>query len=393
MSAAKKSRGNGVNRNLNGNLESARNPRYSRQETLTDVGAHGQRLLQNARVLCVGAGGLGSPAAMYLASAGVGTVGLIDSDRVDLSNLQRQVLFTESDVGNSKVTAGAARLRAMNSQIKVVTHDEDLNAANALRIMSGYDVVLDGTDNFSTKFLINDACLKLGLPMVYGSISQFEGQVSVFWRGHGPCYRCLHPREPKAPIQNCAEAGVIGGVAGIVGSMMAVEAIKTILHAHDPSSKLKPLIGRLLVVDAGSGDILNVVIPKRAQCDCTRPPEEIRLSDESRMCASLGATSPGVSIAELKTVLASGAAMVIDVREESEWCSGHIAGTRFHSLSRLEADEIPEGVAKDASIIVICKMGQRSKRAQQILIANGFMNVRSVDGGIATWTEALISET
>jgi adenylyltransferase/sulfurtransferase len=330
---------------------------------------------------------------MYLASAGVGTVGLIDSDRVDLSNLQRQVLFTESDVGNSKVTAGAARLRAMNSQIKVVAHDEDLNAANALRVMSGYDVVLDGTDNFSTKFLINDACLKLGLPMVYGSISQFEGQVSVFWRGHGPCYRCLHPRSPKAPIQNCAEAGVIGGVAGIVGSMMAVEAIKTVLHAHEPSSKLKPLIGRLLVVDAGSGDILNVAIPKRVQCDCARPPEEIRLSDESRVCVALGATHFNVSIAELKTALASGAAVVIDVREESEWRAGHIAGTRFHPLSRLEADEIPEGVAKDASIIVICKMGQRSRRAQQILIANDFVNVRSVDGGIATWTEALISET
>lgn len=380
-----------MDRNSNNNSESARNPRYSRQETLADVGARGQRLLHNARVLCVGAGGLGSPAAMYLASAGVGTVGLIDGDRVDLSNLQRQVLFMESDVGSPKAAAGAARLQAMNSQIKVVAHDEDLNAANALRVMSGYDVVLDGTDNFSTKFLINDACLKLGLPMVYGSISQFEGQVSVFWRDHGPCYRCLHPSEPKAPIQNCAEAGVIGGVAGIVGSMMAVEAIKTILHGQSGGSRLRPLLGRLLVVDSGSGDILNVAIPRRGGCRCERPTDEFELVDGDRSCSQRGSTPEIISMAELKAALESGTAIVIDVREEAEWCDGHISGTRHHALSKLERGELPDEIAKDAQVIVICKMGQRSKRAQRILAADGYSQVRSVDGGVASWAHGLVS--
>jgi adenylyltransferase/sulfurtransferase len=355
---------------------------------LTEIGSGGQESLSKARVLCVGAGGLGSPALMYLAAAGIGTLGVIDGDRVDASNLQRQVLFTEADIGRAKTVVAAERLQAMNSVLRVVSYDENLHSGNAVRIFGDYDVVLDGTDNFAAKFLINDACVKLNLPMVYGSISQFEGQVSVFWAEHGPCYRCLHPAPPKAHIQNCAEGGVLGGIAGVVGSMMAMEAIKVVLVRAAHSSRLKPLIGRLQVVDLATNETMTLRVPKRAGCVlCSGRRDEIVLHHLAPVVCQ-GSMLKSISEEELRAALSEGAVKVFDVREASEWNRGHIAGSVHFALSRLESAEVPM-LVRQTPLIVLCQVGGRSRRAEQILRSHGFLDVRNFTPGIAGWSGEL----
>jgi len=321
---------------------------------------------------------------MYLAAAGIGTLGLIDGDRVDLTNLQRQVLFTEIDVGRSKVEVAKNRLQAMNSALKVVVYDENLNAGNALEIFNKYDVVLDGTDNFAAKFLINDACVKLNLPMVYGSISQFEGQISVFWAERGPCYRCLHPAPPKSRIQNCAESGVLGGIAGVIGSMMAMEACKLILLSETHSSGLNPLIGRLQVVDLAANEMMSLRVAKRTGCAlCSGRREEIVLQNLApKVCQAT------VSEAELCAALRDGTRKVFDVRELNEWSRGHIAGSFHYALSRLEINELPL-VNPQTSLIVLCQAGVRSRSAEQILRHQGFRDVRCFAPGINGWSGEL----
>lgn len=234
--------------------------RYLRQMMLPELGFEGQERLQQARVLCVGAGGLGSPASLYLAAAGIGQLGLIDPDRVDETNLQRQILFGTSDVGVLKVEAARDRLVDLNPEVEIKIHPEALSETNATDILRQYDVIIDGTDNFPAKFLINDTAVKLGLPVVYGSVSQFEGRAAIFWAEKGPCYRCMHPNPPQARIHSCAEAGVIGSLAGIIGSIQAMEAIKLVAKLGTP------LVGRLLVIDSLSMSSQSFSIPKNSNC-------------------------------------------------------------------------------------------------------------------------------
>ncbi|MEW6470570.1 MAG: HesA/MoeB/ThiF family protein, partial [Bacteroidota bacterium] len=255
--------------------------RYARQTVLPEVGQEGQEKLKTTSVLCVGAGGLGSPALLYLAAAGIGRIGLVDDDITDISNLQRQVLFREENQGAPKVKAAAVALASLNSECSIEPHHERLTAINAERLVTGYDIIIDGTDNFGSKFLINDACVKYGKPLVYGSILGFEAQVSLFWAVHGPCYRCLYSKPPSNHIPNCAEAGVIGAIAGIAGTVQALEAIKIALGLTWCKEKnLEPLLGKLWMLDARSMETKTLKLHKRNQCPvCTCDPDDIVLED------------------------------------------------------------------------------------------------------------------
>ncbi|MCM2280183.1 MAG: ThiF family adenylyltransferase [Oligoflexia bacterium] len=344
--------------------------RYSRQVLLKEIGTQGQEAFRRARVLCIGAGGLGCPAAQYLAAAGIGTLGLIDPDRVDESNLHRQILFGTRDLGFFKAEAAAARLRELNPEINVRAHVDRLSARNAQSVLSQYDILIDGTDNFASKYLINDAAVKLGLPVVFGSISQFEGRASVFWAKEGPCYRCLHPHPPKAAIQNCAEAGIIGAVAGVIGGIQAMEALKLALGALRPPS-LRLLLGELCVVDCGSLSFSSFGIRKNPACPvCAGAPESIELVDEPLLCAATtdpqSLEIPEVTAEELGHASTPGT-VFIDVRERSEWRLGHIPGALNWPLSELRAGEefpLPEPPSR---IVLYCQAGIRSREALRLL--------------------------
>lgn len=351
--------------------------RYLRQTLLSEIGREGQEALGRARVLCVGIGGLGAPAAMYLAASGVGTIGLVDGDQIEISNLQRQILFGESDVGDDKVEVAYRRLSDMNSTIKIEPHPFHIGAENVLELFRRYDLILDGTDNFSTKFLINDAALKLGLPVVHGAISQFEGRMSVFWRNRGPCYRCLHPMVPNASIPNCQESGVIGSVAGVIGSMMALEAVKVILVQSGMHTPLQPLLGELLAINMASMDILKVKVPWRENCLCRGEVESIVLSGGYTGCAVGRVPSiQEITETELEEHLGNGGA-VFDVREESERLSGAFRQTRHWALSRMRFGEFPRMSSLDEPIICVCQNGIRSAEAASLFYGRGYRNVRS----------------
>lgn len=297
---------------------------YSRQTILPQLGVEGQARLKASRVLCVGAGGLGSPVLMYLAAAGIGRIGIIDADRVDASNLHRQILFGTRGLGNLKAEEARARLNDLNPAAEIVTFPVRLDPANALNVMREYDVIVDGTDNFPSKFLINDAAVKLGLPVVYGSVSGFEAQVGVFWATQGPCYRCLYPAPPAGRVQNCAEAGVLGSVAGIAGTLQATEAIKLALRDHPAAAGLRPMIGRLLVIDAARMAFSSYAVPKRPECRvCGVHPDLIRLEDDAAACEiSAPRSAEEVTSEELLTSFRGVA--VVDVRSPDEWRRGHI---------------------------------------------------------------------
>ena len=366
--------------------------RYSRQVSLPGIGLGGQARIERSRILCVGVGGLGCPAALYLAAAGVGTLGLIDPDLVDLSNLQRQVLFAEADVGVPKVEAAGRRLAEANSRLRLVLHPEALTTANALRTLSGYDVIVDGTDNFSAKFLINDAAVRLGLPVVHGTISQFEGRVSVFWAKHGPCYRCLHPRPPKTHIQNCAEAGVLGGVAGVVGTIQAVEALKLVASEGLDNGPLRPLLGRLFVVDMASMETTQYPIRKNATCAvCSVSADSVVLEDVGpRACGSMTADVADALTAE-RLAAQFGDYLLVDVREADEWTQGHLAGAVNWPLSRLVRGEWPELQALSKPCVVYCQAGVRSARALELLRPRA-PRLRHLAGGLNAWRGVLAVE-
>ncbi len=356
--------------------------RYVKQIALAEIGADGQARLAQSRVLCVGAGGLGSPALLYLTAAGIGSVGIIDDDPVDLSNLQRQVLFSTADVGKSKAETAARKLAELNPDITVVAHRGFLDAENAVEIMSGYDIVIDATDNFSAKFLINDAAVKLGIPSVYGAISGFEGQVAVFWGRQGGCYRCLNPRPPRSRVFSCAEAGVIGAVAGVVGTMQAMEAIKLALGTeHCATHGLEPLLGRLMVVDARNWRSSFFSVPKKADCPvCGVPEDSVALDKSSPRCGGAVVEISWKDAAALQKVA------YVDVREEYEWLSGHVEGAVHAPLSKLIEKPRPFveglGLPRDATLAVYCQHGWRSLEASRILSDLGFKAV-SVSGGIS----------
>ena len=360
--------------------------RYGRHLLLPEVAIDGQRTLKSARVLVVGAGGLGSPAALYLAAAGVGTIGLVDFDIVEVTNLQRQLLHGTSDVGRSKLESARDRLRDTNPHVKLELHATRLTSANALTIIREYDLVLDGTDNFATRYLVNDACVLLGKPNVYGSIFRFDGQASVFATADGPCYRCLYP-EPPPPglVPSCAEGGVLGVLPGLVGTLQATEAIKLLLGIG------APLIGRLLLVDALDARFRSVRVRRDPSCPACGTRELTSLVDYDQFCGTAGGGGAGLDAVpqieprELAIRRASGESIqLIDVREPHEWEIGHIAGARLIPLHRLEA-AIGE-LDTSAPIAVYCKGGTRSALATRDLIDAGFRQVWSVSGGILRWS-------
>jgi len=359
--------------------------RYSRHLLLPEVGLEGQRRLKAARVLLIGAGGLGSPAALYLAAAGVGTIGLVDFDAVDLSNLQRQVLHGTAAVGRPKLDSATARLRDLNPAVTVEPFPVRLSSANAMEILGRFDVIVDGSDNFPTRYLVNDACVLLGKPLVYGSIFRFDGQVSVFDATRGPCYRCLYA-DPPPPglVPSCAEGGVLGVLPGIVGSLQALEAIKLILGAGDT------LVGRLLLVDALRVRFRELELRKDPDCVVCGPnPTVTALIDYEAFCG-VGAppAGPEISARELATARASATPpAVIDVREPEEWEIVHLPDSKLIPLRELPArlgELDPRG-----DLVVLCHHGTRSLAAVEFLRAAGFNHARSLAGGIEGWAEEI----
>ncbi|HYS60320.1 MAG TPA: molybdopterin-synthase adenylyltransferase MoeB [Gemmatimonadales bacterium] len=357
--------------------------RYSRHLILPDVGVEGQQKLKAARVLLVGAGGLGSPAALYLAAAGVGTLGLVDFDVVDKTNLQRQILHGTSSVGVSKLESAAARIHDLNPNVRVETFETRLTSENALDIIREFDIVADGTDNFPTRYLVNDACVLLDKPNVYGSIFRFEGQASVFHAKRGPCYRCLYS-EPPPPglVPSCAEGGVLGVLPGIIGSIQAMETIKLILGAG------QPLIGRLVLFDALKLQFRELKLEKDPECPvCGAHPTVTELIDYQAFCG-IGA-EPSYDGAEITAHelrdewQRNPALVVVDVREPHEYEIAHIDGAVLMPLGELP-DRLGE-LDGHHEIVTHCHHGARSLKALEILKAAGFSKVRSLRGGIDAW--------
>jgi adenylyltransferase/sulfurtransferase len=357
--------------------------RYSRHLTLPDVGLEGQAKLQSARVVLVGAGGLGSPAALYLAAAGVGTLGIVDFDLVDRSNLQRQIIHGTAAIGTPKIDSARDRLRDVNPHVQVETFGQRLTSANALDILRDFDIVVDGSDNFPTRYLVNDACVLLGKPNVYGSVFRFDGQVSVFFAKEGPCYRCLYA-EPPPPdlVPSCAEGGVLGVLPGIIGSLQALEAIKLIVGLGDS------LIGRLVLFDGRRMQFRELALQKDRECPvCGAHPSVTTLIDYEAFCGvgdSSSRAGAEISARELQRErLAKANLLLVDVRELREAQVAHIAGARLIPLGELPSrlDELPPR----AEIVTLCHHGQRSLKAREILKGAGFANVRSLAGGIDAW--------
>ena len=361
-------------------LSSAEQERYSRHTLLPEFGVEGQERLKAGRVLIVGAGGLGSPAALYLAAAGVGTIGLVDFDDVDVTNLQRQVLYGTSDVGRPKVDVAKAKLSDLNPHISIAVHRERLSAANASQLIAAYDVVIDGTDNFSTRYLVNDACVMARRPNVYGSVFRFEGQAAVFATADGPCYRCLHPEPPPAGlIPNCAEAGVLGVLPGIIGTIQATESLKLIMGIGEP------LIGRFLIYDALRMRFRELKLPKDPDCPvCGARPAITTLRESAASCDTRASGARELSVRELKARLDSGRPpLILDVREPSEAAICRLPGARLIPLGELSRrlDELDPS----AEIVVHCKSGGRSARAVAMLEDRGFAHVSNLTGGILQW--------
>jgi len=364
--------------------------RYSRHLIMPEVALDGQKQLKQAKVLTVGTGGLGSPLAMYLAAAGIGTIGIVDFDVVDESNLQRQILHGTSDVGRPKVESARDRIEDINPNVNVVVHEEALTSENALDIFADYDVIVDGTDNFPTRYLVNDACVLLGKPNVYGSIFRFEGQASVFWAEEGPCYRCLYP-EPPPPglVPSCAEGGVLGILPGAIGTIQATETVKLILGIGEP------LIGRLMLYDALGMSFREMKLRKDPNCPvCGENPTVTELIDYQEFCGIPQAAAaeqangvPEISVTDLKRKMDAGENInVLDVREPHEYEVASI-GARLVPLG-----ELPQRLAEfdqNENFAIHCKTGGRSAKAVKLLQDAGFQNVYNVKGGITAWSEEI----
>jgi sulfur-carrier protein adenylyltransferase/sulfurtransferase len=362
--------------------------RYSRHLTLPDVGLEGQKRIKAARILLIGAGGLGSPAALYLAAAGVGTLGLVDFDVVDATNLQRQVLHGTSDVGRSKLASARDRIADINPNVEIETYETRLTSENALEILDDFDIIVDGTDNFATRYLTNDACVMLGKPNVYGSIFRFEGQASVFAMPDGPCYRCLFPSPPPpGMVPSCAEGGVLGVLPGIVGTIQATEALKLIVGVGES------LVGRLLLIDALTMRFHTVKVKRDPNCPACGTREIRELIDYDEYCgvphpvdAGARASLPGeISPRELAGRLAANDDLqLIDVREPYEWEIGRLPGARLIPLGTLTGAMGSLDATRD--VVVYCKSGQRSARAAEVLRGAGF-RVANLVGGILRWSD------
>jgi adenylyltransferase/sulfurtransferase len=360
--------------------------RYARHLIMPEVGMEGQQKLKDARVLCVGAGGLGSPLMLYLAAAGVGTLGIVDFDVVDESNLQRQIIHTTNDVGTPKIDSAEEKLRAINPHIDIKKFEAKLTSANALDIIRGFDIVADGTDNFPTRYLVNDACVLLNKLNVYASIFRFEGQASVFGAQSGPCYRCLYP-EPPPPgmVPSCAEGGVLGILPGLLGVMQATETVKLILGRGEP------LISRLLLVDALSMRFRELKINKDPDCPMCGTRTIKELIDYDQFCGIRGeapaSAGSGITVKQLKARLDAGERpYILDVREPAEYQIANLNGTLI-PLGTLSS-RLNE-LDRDREIVVHCKSGGRSAQACDILRGAGFENVKNLEGGILAWADQI----
>ena len=362
--------------------------RYSRHLIIPDVGKTGQRRLKNAKVLCVGAGGLGSPALMYLAAAGVGTLGIVDFDVVDESNLQRQVIHGQSDIGRPKAVSAMETINGINPLVKVILHEVRLDSDNAMEIFADYDLIVDGTDNFATRYLVNDACVLLGKPYVWGSIYRFDGQASVFWAEHGPCYRCLYP-EPPPPgmVPSCAEGGVLGVLCGTIGSIQVNEAIKVITGIGDP------MVGRLMVYDALDMSFRSVKVRKDPECPvCGKNPTITELIDYEEFCgvvsedAQHAAAGSTISAKELKDMLDGGENIfLVDVREPNEYEIVSIPGATLIPKGEFLSGAALERLPQDKRIVLHCKSGMRSAECLAVVKDAGFSDAVHVGGGVLAW--------
>jgi adenylyltransferase/sulfurtransferase len=363
--------------------------RFARHTVLPGIGVEGQQRLLNAKVLCVGAGGLGSPVLMYLAAAGVGTIGIVDFDRVDASNLQRQIIHGASDIGRLKTESARESILEINPQARVIIHPNGLTRDNVMEIFAEYDVIVDGTDNFATRYLINDACVFLGKPCVWGSIYRFDGQASVFYSDHGPCYRCLYPEPPaKELAPNCAVGGVFGALCGAIGSLQATEVIKLITGAGEV------LIGELLIYDALKCDYEKILLKKDPECSlCGEAPTQSHLLENyEEFCAvSLfenveGWEIPILSAQSLSSMITSGSEfLLIDVREPSEWDEGRIDGAILIPQGEFFGGTATANISRDLPVVLYCQHGIRSASCAGVLIQAGFTHVASLDGGISSW--------
>jgi sulfur-carrier protein adenylyltransferase/sulfurtransferase len=362
--------------------------RYSRHLIIPDVGMDGQKRLKNAKVLAVGAGGLGSPTLMYLAAAGVGTIGIVEFDVVDESNLQRQIIHGQSDIGRPKAESAAASIREINPLVDVRIHETRLDSDNALDIFRDYDLIVDGTDNFATRYLVNDACVLLGKPYVWGSIYRFDGQASVFWSEHGPCYRCLYP-EPPPPgmVPSCAEGGVLGVLCATIGSIQTTEAIKLLTGIGEP------LVGRLMVYDALDMTFRSIKVRKDPECPlCGKNPTITELIDYEEFCGTVSeeaqeaVVGSTITARELKEMTDRGEEfLLVDVREPAEFEIVRIPGSVLIPKGEIISGAALSQLPQDKPIVLHCKSGVRSAEALAALKAAGFANARHVQGGVIAW--------
>jgi adenylyltransferase/sulfurtransferase len=367
--------------------------RYSRHLIIPDVAMAGQQRMMNAKVLCVGAGGLGSPALMYLAAAGVGTLGIVEFDTVDESNLQRQIIHGQSDIGKSKAVSAKEKIAEINPYVKVVLHETRLDNSNVMEIFSQYDIIVDGTDNFATRYLVNDACVLLKKPYVWGSIYRFDGQASVFFAEHGPCYRCLYPEPPaKELAPNCAVGGVFGALCGTIGSFQATEVIKLITGVGSV------MVGDLLIYDALQATYEKIELNKNPDCSlCGENPTQTHLlADYEDFCSvSLfenigGWEIPIVSSESLAAMIVAGSNFsLIDVREPSEWDEGRIDGAILIPQGEFFGGTAAANISRDSPVVLYCAHGIRSASCAGALIQAGFNHVASLDGGIVAWQETM----
>jgi adenylyltransferase/sulfurtransferase len=362
--------------------------RYSRHLIIPDVGMTGQKRLKNAKVLCVGAGGLGSPALLYLAAAGVGTLGVIDFDIVDESNLQRQIIHGQSDVGRPKALSARDSIKEVNPYVTVIVHDEALTNDNVMQIFSGYDLIVDGTDNFATRYMVNDACVLLGKPYVWGSIYRFDGQASVFWSEYGPCYRCLYP-EPPPPgmVPSCAEGGVLGVLCASIGSIQVTEAIKVLTGIGEP------LVGRLMIYDALEMSYRTLNIRKDPDCAiCGENATITELIDYDAFCGAVSADAQEaaagstITAAELKAMLdRDDEILLIDVREQNEYEIVSIPGAVLIPKDQFLNGAALERLPQDRRIVLHCKSGVRSAECLAVVKNAGFSDAVHLGGGVLSW--------
>jgi sulfur-carrier protein adenylyltransferase/sulfurtransferase len=366
--------------------------RYSRHLIIPDVGMTGQKRLKNAKVLCVGAGGLGSPALLYLAAAGVGTLGIVDFDVVDESNLQRQVIHGQSDIGRSKAESARDSIVEINPYVNVIVHQERLDSDNAMQIFADYDLIVDGTDNFATRYLVNDACVLLGKPYVWGSIYRFDGQASVFWAEYGPCYRCLYP-EPPPPgmVPSCAEGGVLGVLCASIGSIQVNEAIKLITGIGEP------LAGRLMIYDALEMTYRSVKVRKDPECPvCGKNPTVTELIDYEEFCGAVSeeaqeaAAGSTITARQLKDMQDAGENIfLVDVREPNEYEIVSIPGSVLIPKGEFLSGAALERLPQDKRLVLHCKSGARSAECLAIVKNAGFSDAVHVGGGVLSWVATI----